>query len=262
MAHILLAIWNVLSPYRTTCVGITVGVAVCQLLLYFSVLHPYTRHGHGAIMQTNELLLHREPPVNVAAATRLRTQSLAVAVILQSCDASELDSLLQTWRREVPPHLITLYYTCCNQLLTSALAVKLTHRQVMSCADVRQAPSLVSVVSDLAKHNNSHMQWYLIASRYNYVNYDLLVKFLNQLDSNQPLYLGKPVISDSTIPWRTYCAREYGVIISQALLKGLKINCSLSTHDASCLGESIWSSHHVRCWEKLSEVSTATIPTE
>ena len=249
------SVWGIL--------GVIFGLLLCRSLVHYSYpLHPQsTNHGNAIVRCSNGLLLEESSAaVNVAAAGMKTTSVLAVAIILESCNADEVDSMLLTWGRDVPPYLITLYYTCCEQLQSSALALTLgvTHRHV-SCNSTRRPPPLASVVSHLAKHNTSSSsspQWYLIVSRYNYVNYDLLVKFLNQLDSRRPLYLGKPLNSDSMLPWRTFCARDHGIVISQALLQGLEINCSSVAQDASCLGESIWNSHHVRCWEKLSEVST------
>lgn len=175
--------------------------------------------------------------------------NLLIALTLFSCHPEELEVILNMWGRDVPSRSIH-FYSCCEKRLNLLPRQDLMHSR-LECSS-GETPSLLSVINHL-QHNHSHnSQWYLLASSYTYINYDLLTKFLNHLDPDRLLYLGKPMGANSS---ESYCEGGPGIVVSRALLNSLDTSeCTQAVQEDACLGQLIRERHHISCWEGINKV--------
>lgn len=184
----------------------------------------------------------------VTVADSLRS-SVTVVITLQSCNAEEVDSFLNRWGRDVPLNLLQ-FYSCCEKHTRQ----EFTHTQ-LKCSTAGGFPSLLSAVTHL-RQNDMNSQWYFIGLSATYVDYNQLIEYLNRLESETLLYLGKPIRINSSKTLSTYyCDRGSGIVLSRTLLQKLYIEkCSADSSEDVCLSTNIWSSHKITCMEGGSEV--------
>ena len=179
---------------------------------------------------------------------------LVVVISLSTCDSQEVEDTLSSLGRDVPSDSVR-FYSCCEDLRLSSDQCFM-HRR-LNCSSGRSL-SLLTVLNHLWQHEASNHQWFLLASSLTYINYELLVQFLDHLDSEELFYLGRPVrtAEHTTSSW-IYCEGGAGVVISRSLLRGLRPGMCSEQEDIkedALLGCCISEKYHIDCWGGIDKV--------
>lgn len=195
--------------------------------------------GGNASKMFNETNLR--PDMIAAESARDR---LVVAVLSTHSQPEWAESAYEMWGRDAKQLLIFVgdNFNYSDSSAQGLPLVRLTGAggQGHSVGAAHSANTMLSLLQYLSDHYLPSHQWFMLALVDSYVRMDRLEQLLTQLNPKEMLYLGRSATGRKEDvemldlkPHESYCLGSSGLVLSSALLKGLK------EHLEKCRGEGV-----------------------